>query len=825
MNPLTSKARRRRRRSLALSASLALAQADDCPPMLNGWIPTPGCHKYYLCEDGKKASPDYDCREGFLFDVTTTNCQQAGGVICKAFAGEPDATGEGKNKAQAPPACGGVPEHFFVDVPTQSCPSSCQKTKPEWVSAIFPTREECCQTNFAWMPLDDCLGQEVGADERPDMWTLAPTIQGDVPAPVPESISSPTAPPVKFSPDDPEFYFMCGVDWGDASARCHQRCAGGSDDECPEGEGCFSETSCNGVDTAAPTEPRTSRSPSPRPTRRTRKPNTEGPTKSPSTMETMSAVHSINVVEAFQDEKHQDDDQDEGNEPTSLPTMSSSSSSPTYEPTKATPATRKPRPEDTPSPTEAITSAPVEPTSAPQGFPTFAPSSSPSQRPNFVVTMIANPETSDIIQTMSESLQDSPFNPIYGFGMVPNLGGPNQQVSQGSQGSGYLNLYGQESAQTVPATEAPSQSFEDVFFGPSSVSVSEMIIPVSADATVSPKRPDLNFGLNSMLALDGGDAFEQFDILLKFDVSVIDDASTIKGAKLMIYAADDCPSGGSYYSTTSFNSDWDASEITWNTAPKSLALLDSLDSVAAEQWYSVDIMRLFKLRFETYVTIRVELRTTGRCMFASMEHKSTNAPYIELKIEQSESQIVSMSGSLNNDPPAPLQMDLLPIQSGDFGMVRASADATIDAIRVDDKLGASPSLHISLSISPRHIIESLIRFDLLEFQQQKPASAMLVLFPEINCHSAGRIAVTGSNQKWSESDMNWSNAPATELVIGTFGTIEAGHWYGFNVLKALEWAHVRMMDSITFRLSSDGDYSCQYSSIQSGRAPKLVASF
>jgi hypothetical protein len=434
--------------------------------------------------------------------------------------------------------------------------------------------------------------------------------------------------------------------------------------------------------------------------------------------------------------------------------------------------------------------------------------------------MIATPDTSSI-ETMSEPL-GSQFNEAYGFGTVPKLN-TNQQVSQGSQGS-QNSIHDQIYTEAITVSEAPL-SFEDAFFGGSSASMSELIIPVSADATVSPKRPDLNFGSNSMLALDGGDAFEQFDILLKFDVSIVDKTFKIKSATLKMYATEGCPFGGAYYSTTSFNSDWDSSSITWNNAPKSLALLDSLEGISADHWYSIDVMPLFNLKFSNYVTIRVESKTMGRCMFASMEQMTDSAPYIFLEIEREDSQIVGMSGSItsNSQPPFPIQS--LPLSSGEFSMVRASADCTIDAILVNEKLGALPSLHLSLSVNPRQVFESLIHFDLAEFQQHRPQSAMLVLFPEMRCHSAGRIAMTGLSDEWSDKEMNWANAPEPEFVIGTFGSIEAGHWYGFNVLKALELAHERSMKSITFRLSSDGDYSCQYSSIQSGRAPKLVASF
>jgi len=430
------------------------------------------------------------------------------------------------------------------------------------------------------------------------------------------------------------------------------------------------------------------------------------------------------------------------------------------------------------------------------------------------------------METMTESVQASKFNEAYGYGMVPQMATFDPPETQS-----YISLYSQEYGQTTlsTATQTPLMQSAEEFFTSFTTSVTELIIPVSADATISPERPDLNFGSNSMLALDGDYAAEQFDILLKFDVSLVDQGSTIKSAYLKMYALEDCPLGGMFYSTTGFNSNWVSSSVTWNIAPGVVDLLDSLGAVSADQWYSVDITPLFNTEsLSDVVTIRVDSTTAGRCMYASMEHQSGHAPNIVLEVEQKpQTQIVGMSGSLQDDPPVHISLaePMMPIVAGEFAMVRASSDATVDAVRVNEKLGSLPSLHISLSRNPRQIFDSLICFNLADFQKQLPKSAMLVLFSEKQCLSAGKIAATGMNEIWSEADMSWTYAPFSELDVGTFGAIEAGHWYAFNVLEALEWAYHSGKASITFRLSSDGDHSCQYSSIQSGRSPKLIASF
>jgi len=40
-------------------------------------------------------------------------------------------------------------------------------------------------------------------------------------------------------------HFYCGIDWNDASSKCANDCPGGSHSECPVGESCYADTSCD----------------------------------------------------------------------------------------------------------------------------------------------------------------------------------------------------------------------------------------------------------------------------------------------------------------------------------------------------------------------------------------------------------------------------------------------------------------------------------------------------------------------------------------------------------------------------------------------------
>lgn len=103
----------------------------------------------------------------------------------------------------------------------------------------------------------------------------------------------------------------------------------------------------------------------------------------------------------------------------------------------------------------------------------------------------------------------------------------------------------------------------------------------------------------------------------------------------------------------------------------------------------------------------------------------------------------------------------------------------------------------------------------------------------MNCVStAGTFVTTAQNKDWSEKEISWSNAPAYEenshpaggSMIGPYGAIDADRWYGFSVTQAVSEALDDKQDAVSFRVSvSDGE--CEYSSIQSGRDPKLMVTF
>ena len=208
-------------------------------------------------------------------------------------------------------------------------------------------------------------------------------------------------------------------------------------------------------------------------------------------------------------------------------------------------------------------------------MPSYAPSRSPSEVPSTTPSMF--PTTSGTFApstSSSPSLSNAPTSSP--TGLVELVDSITQTTNEPKTTTVHQNndflveLIGWANADME--TLFPEGSTVDMYNPtPSPVrgidQISELILPVISDATLSQNRPDANFGTNTALAVDGagGDSSgERFDSLLKFDVSMIDPSRDSQSAVLRIYALSD-RLGGTF--TTTVDSDWDQEDVTWDTVP------------------------------------------------------------------------------------------------------------------------------------------------------------------------------------------------------------------------------------------------------------------
>ena len=398
-----------------------------------------------------------------------------------------------------------------------------------------------------------------------------------------------------------------------------------------------------------------------------------------------------------------------------------------------------------------------------------------------------------------------------------------------------LDVLFPEDAVTNPPTAKPATTPTTGGF-----MISEIILPVVSDATISQERSTLNFGVNSALAVDGGNSDtgvgvadglgERFDSLLKFDVGIIDRSRPLESAILRIYALGGCTSGGTF--TTMASSSWSQVTVTWDTAPPADGhTIGSLGEIKASQWYELDVLSALAwndahsgFSSDNFMSIRVTSSASRRCKYSTMESGGGKAPYMAIKYAPTP----QMNGNEYDSYSPKASGKIVP---GQFILLRATDDSTIDASQTNTNAALDSSLKVAFDASSRTILDFVLRFDLTEMSSTPPRSVVLTLFSEQNCASAGRFSTTNGEADWSEADVSWSTAPSYQqgsedggTMIGTFGAVESGRWYGFDVTTAISRAIEARKGAVTFRVSA-GDGSCQFSSIQSGRDPKLMVAF
>jgi hypothetical protein len=480
-------------------------------------------------------------------------------------------------------------------------------------------------------------------------------------------------------------------------------------------------------------------------------------------------------------------------------------------------------------PSTTVAPSPV-PTVVHSDVPSVPPSYAPTYMPSVAVTtLVPTPFVNEIsVQAYDASTEE--YNP------------ESRPVTQSSSTSvdpnasflvellGWANSdsYVENTSPTHRPTQKPNQD---------SFAISEVILPIAEDATVSLTRPDLNFGANSALAVDGGTSSsdieqddglgERFDSLLKFDTGMIDNSRPLESAVLRIYALSDCPSGGTFVTTT--DSSWDQESVTWDNSPVADGYeIGTVASVQGKTWYELDMMPALGWNDsisafssgQNVISIRISSSTNGRCMYSSMEGGQAKAPYMSVRYGQSNA-IQEMSTVLV-EPPV----------TGQFLLLRSTGDSSLDASNPGARLGYEPTLKVAFDMSSRGISDVVIRFDLAELGGVVPVSAVLSLYAEMDCPSAGTITTTEGDSLWSEGNVSWLTAPAYQrnvegggFNVGTFGQVSSNKWYGFDVVNAVKQASTEGKSVVTFRISTATDGECRYSSRESGRDPKLMVAF
>lgn len=469
--------------------------------------------------------------------------------------------------------------------------------------------------------------------------------------------------------------------------------------------------------------------------------------------------------------------------PSSTP---SKSASPTIKPSMFPSEMRSESPSNVPS---------DSPTMEPSLFPSTVPSKEASTAPSFAPTDVGGSSTRGTAQ----------FNPVYGY----NMGG------------------------------RPARPVDESSSSTSSSLMSELILQASDGAAISQQRSNVNFHPNAALAVDAGyeGNNEKLDSLLKFDLSLLDTFQDIESVTLQLYSMGNCEGSNIY--TTSMST-WDQSTVTWETAPSEVVdHVGTLGIVVTQEWYDVDITSALTANTqytigsgsEKHITLRIDSDMNGRCMYGASDGTGDNGAKLVVKYKTEKSTSSSSSGMIMQSG-EPIRVFS---KAGDIAILRATDDATLDLNNGMGQYGLTNTLNVAFDLETRDVLDFVVRFDLSQVLLP-PTKALFTLFAELDCPNSGNIyivAYDGTND-WTEEEVSYETAPEITIAderdlvtdIGSFGSVTAGKWYARDVVDALKDAIRANKPSLTFRVTTSANASpCQYSSIQSGRAPKLLIEF
>lgn len=304
-----------------------------------------------------------------------------------------------------------------------------------------------------------------------------------------------------------------------------------------------------------------------------------------------------------------------------------------------------------------------------------------------------------------------------------------------------------------------------------------------ADSYVSSAYPTTNYGTLTSLRVDGS---PYNGSILRFNVS---GTTLISKATLRIYANSSLSAGFNVYQELDNN--WSETGITYNQSPQALgSLIGTSGAVTAGTWLSVDVTSWVKAN-GTYSFI---LTTTNSTALSLGSRESANKP-----------QLIVVSGS-------PATATATSVAGGNVTM-NPVADAYVDSANPSTNYGTLASLRTDGS----PVVRSYVRFSVSGLTAAI-TKATLRLYANSSLIGGNSVQAVANNT-WSETTINYGNAPALGAVLGTTGNLTAGTWVSVDVTP-----YVTGNGTFSFAISSSNATAESLASRESANKPQLVLS-
>jgi hypothetical protein len=113
-------------------------------------------------------------------------------------------------------------------------------------------------------------------------------------------------------------------------------------------------------------------------------------------------------------------------------------------------------------------------------------------------------------------------------------------------------------------------------------------IMAEADARVPEAKPDMNFGNDTVLFVDGSDVDPDIETYIRFNVTGI--SGSVSSAHVRLFVTDATQNGPAIYTTSN---SWNEAEITWNNRPAQTGVaLEDKDALTVGSWVDYDVTNI-----------------------------------------------------------------------------------------------------------------------------------------------------------------------------------------------------------------------------------------
>lgn len=216
-------------------------------------------------------------------------------------------------------------------------------------------------------------------------------------------------------------------------------------------------------------------------------------------------------------------------------------------------------------------------------------------------------------------------------------------------------------------------------------------IVAEADARVPESKPDINFGNDTVLFVDGGKPDPDIETYIRFTVTGI--SGTVSNAHVRLFVTDATQNGPALYTTSNA---WNETDITWNNRPArtGVALADQ-GALAKGSWVDYDVTNIVT-GDGTYSFV---LATDAADLVGFSSREGSSAPQLVVTLAEDAAPVLP-SPTTNIQPTiTPTVIAVDPTVSPTAESVEPTLEITTSAITTSGGMWIPPSDLMSLPIS------------------------------------------------------------------------------------------------------------------------------